>query len=200
MQRLILATCLALAATLVLAAASHAHKVNIFAYVDGDTVVSDSGYSRTKRVQGGTVEVLDAATGQVLLTGTTDKDGLFAFPIPAKAREGHMDLLLRLKAGEGHQTEWTVKYAEYGSADAAPSAIEAAEPVEAAPAKVTAPMSGGVGVAEVEAVVRKELAPVKRMLADMNQSGPTVSDIMAGIGYIFGLFGVAAYMKSLKSS
>ena len=52
--------------------------------------------------------------------------------------------------------------------------------------------------AVVEGVVKRELEPVKRMLADMSQPGPSVTEILGGIGYIFGLFGVAAYFKSRK--
>jgi nickel transport protein len=36
------------------------------------------------------------------------------------------------------------------------------------------------------------------MLADIRQKGPTVADIFAGIGYIFGLVGIAAYVHSRK--
>ena len=50
MNRLLIAVCIAMALTLCLAAVSSAHRVNVFAYVDGNSVVTDSGYSRSKRV------------------------------------------------------------------------------------------------------------------------------------------------------
>ena len=198
MNRLILATCLALAATLCLAAVSEAHKVNIFAYVDGNSVVTDSGYSRSKRVYDGVVEVYDAASGTLLLSGNTDTDGKFTFPIPDEAREKHMDLRLLLKAGTGHQADWTVKYSEYGEAPApATEAVSTdAAATESVPVAVGTPATGGVSSAEVDAIVRRQLEPVKTMLAELNQSGPSVTEILGGIGYIFGLFGIAAYMKS----
>lgn len=191
MQRLILGTCLAMAFTLCLAAAAHAHKVNLFAYVDGNTVVTDSGYSRSKRVHDGIIEVYDASSGAMLLSGKTNDHGKFDFDIPDAARSGKMDLLLLLKAGTGHQAKWTVKYAEYGAAKG-PFAQEAPGHGHK---KVATPQDT-VSSAEVEAVVRRELEPVKRMLADMSQSGPGMTEIVGGIGYIMGLFGIAAYMKS----
>ena len=209
MNRLIIAVCLALAATLCMAAVSEAHKVNIFAYVDGDQIVTDSGYSRTKRVYDGEVEVYDAATGTKLLSGKTDTEGRFAFVIPEAARERKMDLRLLLKAGQGHQAEWTVTYTEFADAprpasdmvveehpaEETPSASEAAAPSAAAPA--AAP--GGLSEAQVESIVRREVAPIKLMLAEMHDSGPSVAEILGGIGWIFGLFGVAAYMKSRRN-
>ena len=208
MTRLIVAVCIALAASLCLAAVSSAHKVNIFAYVDGDSVVTDSGYSRSRRVNKGVVEVHDAASGKLLLTGTTDGEGRYTFAIPAEAREGKMDLLLVLKAGEGHQAEWTVKYDEYGvGGDAAaqtesPAAAESATPAPTEPDASAAPAvpAAPVDTAAIKAVVHSELAPVKQMLAEMHDSGPGVTEILGGIGYIFGLFGVAAYVKSRKSA
>jgi len=199
MTRLLLIICAALAATLCLSAASHAHRVNIFAYVDGNTVVTDSGYSRSNRVNKGVVEVYDAASGELLLSGTTDEQGNYTFEIPEKAREQGLDLRLLLKAGVGHEAEWVVKAEEFGAApaDEAPAAATPAAESGAAPA-AAAPMDTAALKAAVDAVVKRELEPVKRMLADMSQPGPSVTEILGGIGYIFGLFGVAAYFKSRK--
>ena len=207
MTRLLLIVCAALAVTLCLSAASQAHKVNIFAYVDDDTVVTDSGYSRSRRVVDGTVEVYDAASGELLLFGKTDADGKYSFKIPEIARRQGMDLRLLLRAGVGHQAEWVVKAGEYMVAPAVETAAvetASAEPVavetpaaEVRPVEVPA-VAPAIDVAAVEAVVRRELAPVKEMLADMSQPGPSVTEILGGIGYIFGLFGVAAYFKSRK--
>jgi len=202
MSRLITAVCVAVAMTLCLAEASLAHKVNIFAYVDGNTVVSESGYSRTRRVHDGIVEVRDAASGKVVLSGSTDKDGRFAFDIPDEARSGKMDLRLLLKAGTGHQADWVVKYDEYGKdGEKGASARSDTGYKQAAPdaGKVADKAGKGVAVADVQAVVRRELEPVKQMLANMSQSGPGVTEVIGGIGYILGLFGMVAYMKSRKN-
>ena len=157
----------------------------------------------------GVVEVHDAATGEVLLTGTTDEEGQFVFPIPDRARAEKMDLLLALKAGEGHQAEWTVKYDEFGAGSGAAAEAEPATASEAAAPAASEPVAAPAAApaatapadtAAIKAVVHSELAPVKRMLAEMHDSGPGVTEILGGIGYIFGLFGVAAYMKSRKAA
>ncbi len=200
MTRLLIAVCIAMALTLCLTAVSSAHKVNIFAYVDGDSVVTDSGYSRSKRVHGGAVEVYDAASGTMLLSGITNENGRFDFKIPAEARAGKMDLRLLLKAGTGHQAEWTVKYDEYGAAKGpfAPAAPDHGHMAVAASDAGKQASGAVVSTSEVEAIVRRELEPVKRMLASLSQKGPGVTEIIGGIGYILGLFGIMAYMKSRK--
>ena len=195
MRRLLLAACCFTTAVLCLSAAAHAHKVNIFAYVDGDSIVTDSGYSRSKRVHEGVVEVYDAATGRMLLSGVTDDTGRLVFPIPAEARTEKADLRLLLKAGEGHQAEWLVRYDEYAPAQgsAAGETPNRDHRTEASPSAQT------VALADVEAVVRRELEPVKRMLTEMNQSGPSVTEIVGGFGYIAGIFGLVAYFKRRKA-
>jgi len=43
-----------------------------------------------------------------------------------------------------------------------------------------------------------KLAPVKSMLAESLDPAPSMTEILGGIGWIFGLMGVAAYFKSRK--
>jgi nickel transport protein len=208
MKRLTLATVFFLAVILGLAPAGHAHRVNIFAYVDGDTIVTESGYSRTSRVYDGKVEVFDVATGALLLSGDTDTEGHFTFPIPEQARNGSMDLKLLLTAGTGHQADWVVKGSEIRNAETPadpatadqtpPAPAETPSTAEAQPAAVANGQSGlsEAQVARIESAVHRELAPVKQMLAELSQPGPGVTEIAGGIGYILGIFGIAAYMKS----
>ncbi|CCH48815.1 hypothetical protein [Pseudodesulfovibrio piezophilus] len=198
MRQLIIVVCIAMAATLCMAAVSSAHKVNLFAYVDGDSIATDSGYSRSKRVHNGSIEVYDAASGKQLLTGRTDDNGKFDFKIPEEARAKRMDLRLVLKAGSGHQAEWVIHYAEYG-AGPVPFIPEEIGMDAQIPASVT-PVAGTLDTAAVEAIVRRELGPVKQMLAEMHDSGPGMTEILGGIGYIIGLFGIVAYMKSKQSN
>jgi len=102
----------------VLARPTQAHRVNVFAYVEGDTIHVECGYSRSDRVRFGGIEVKNPATGTVYLTGKTDDQGNFSFPVPPEARAGKADLLILLHAGEGHQNDWTVKAGEYLAAAA----------------------------------------------------------------------------------
>ncbi|MDO9262393.1 MAG: hypothetical protein Q7U02_00395, partial [Desulfosalsimonadaceae bacterium] len=52
----------------------------------------------------------------------------------------------------------------------------------------------------VERLLDKKLRPITQMLVEMQQKGPTVTDIFGGIGYIVGLMGMAAYFLSKKNN
>ncbi|MDP3430775.1 MAG: cobalamin biosynthesis protein CbiL [Desulfomicrobium sp.] len=181
-----------------------AHRVNIFAYVDGGEVVVECSFSKSKRVRHGHIEVRDAVSGETLLQGTTDAEGLFRFPVPEPARTSGSGLRILLQAGEGHQNEWIVDAAEFLGAP-----IPAA-PAPSAPLSNTAAgsISGGNEAAPTPGLTRSDveevvaaaldakLAPIQRELREQGLKGPGVQEIVGGIGWIFGLIGVAAYFKS----
>jgi nickel transport protein len=50
----------------------------------------------------------------------------------------------------------------------------------------------------INASLDKKLAPITEILADSIQHGPGFTEIMGGIGYIFGLVGVALYFANRK--
>jgi nickel transport protein len=84
-----------------------AHKVNIFAYVEKGMVFTESYFPDGKKVEEGSVEVLDGS-GKKLLEGKTDREGLFSFPLPAKKE----DLTIVLNASMGHKNSFVLKKSE----------------------------------------------------------------------------------------
>lgn len=178
-----------------------AHRVNVFAYVENGQVVVECSYSKSKRVNQGQIEVQDANSNEVLLRSETDEQGQFRFPIPAKVLEQKHDLRILLQAGEGHQNDWTVPASEL-SAPSIPAAAPAMVITAVAP---SAPAAGSTKAesltqADVERIVNTaldaKLVPIKRTLLEQVEAGPGLREIIGGIGWIFGLVGVAAYFKS----
>jgi nickel transport protein len=91
---------LALAVVLLSAGAAVAHRVNVFAWVEGDKVFVECKYPDGTRVKEGVIRVLDSA-GTELLNGRTTARGEFSFKVPKID-----DLKIVLEAGMGHRAEW----------------------------------------------------------------------------------------------
>jgi nickel transport protein len=185
-----------------------AHRVSVFAWVDGDKIYLESKFAGGRPVKSGKVVVTDPQ-GVELLSGMTNDEGEFSFKIPERT-----DLKIVLIAGQGHQAEWTIHKSEMGDLPTG-TAFEAGSEKPGAAGQTNVainnpaaeePASAGKGIRpdELEAVIGsvldRKLKPITRMLADLEQGGPSIKDIFAGIGYIFGLVGVAAYVQSRKKS
>lgn len=108
MKRLI-ATLSALLLVLVLALPALAHKVNVFAYSDTETIFVEARFSKSSPAVQCPVELTDAS-GAVLGTCTTNDSGLCEIPVPEGA-EG--DLTVTVNAGEGHMDTWTLLESDY---------------------------------------------------------------------------------------
>ncbi|WP_305042467.1 carboxypeptidase-like regulatory domain-containing protein [Geoalkalibacter sp.] len=85
------------------AAPAWAHKVNIFAYVEKQTVHTESYFSAGRPVQKGRILVFDSNREQ-LLEGQTDAEGRFSFPLPKVD-----DLTIVIEAGMGHKNSFRLK-------------------------------------------------------------------------------------------
>ena len=199
----ILLLCLAVSTT------ADAHKVNVFASAEAGTIIGETSFSGGRPAQNAEISVLDRATGTVLLRTRSDSQGTFSFPVPDAARDQRLDLLIVVLAGEGHRNEWLLTAEDYlpddaGAAPHTPSSTasdtQSAVAVDQAPQEITAPPAWSEDRWRqlVETAVEKQVAPLKRLLLETRQSGPGLRDILGGIGYIVGIFGVIALIKTKK--
>lgn len=173
-----------------------AHRVNIFAWLEGDSVAVECSFRRNAPVKGGAVTVFDD-TGAEVLRGTTDADGRFSFPVPQAVRKGH-GLRIRINAGEGHQNEWRMDAAEF--AGLAPTAVTAPTAAAApAPAQTEAQPEQRISLtreeltAIIDGALERQLAPLRRELAARGEEGPRLQDVVGGLGWIMGLVGMGLY-------
>ena len=84
-----------------------AHGVNLFAWVEGDTVYVESKFSGGKKVKAGKIIVTDPR-GTEIVKGITNEEGEFSFKVPKKT-----DLTIVLIAGAAHRAEWKISAAEF---------------------------------------------------------------------------------------
>lgn len=183
-----------------------AHKVTVFAWVEGDTVLGETKFSGGKKAQNAEIIVWDL-NGKELLRTQTNEKGEFSFPIPEKTA-----MRIELIAGMGHKAEWTIPLEDLGETIAAASArdegIPAPEPAATPDSGQALQAAGSMDQAQLESIVEKavtralnkKITPLTKMVADLEQKGPSMNEILGGIGYIFGLMGVAMYFSSRKKT
>ncbi|MCK5508863.1 MAG: hypothetical protein KAI50_10140, partial [Desulfobacterales bacterium] len=185
-----------------------AHKVTIFAWIEGDTVYTQSKFSGGKRAKGASVIVYDLDENK-LLEGKTDDKGRFVFKIPQETA-----LKVVLKASMGHMAAWTIPLEEitagiqtsdgnsesgiknyYESSSQSPTITSGSNPAALSEVR-------GISKQEIKKLIDesldKKLSPIMNMLADSYRDDPSLTEIIGGTGYIFGLVGVAMYFTSRR--
>lgn len=192
--------------------AAFAHKVNVFAYTEGQDVQVEASFPNGKPCKNTQVQATDAATGAELFSGRTDGKGKLRFTLPAEAQNAAKGLNIILNAGEGHRAVWLLEPEEYISGAASPSpASQKSEQPSTKPAQASQTPDKPHGAAQLsdaqvqelkkhlEHTLDTKLAPIKKMLIQSTQQGPSFRDILGGLGLIFGVVGLIAYIKSKKS-
>ncbi len=161
---------------------AYAHKVNVFAFVEGEQLYVQGYFTDGKLAKNSQVVVYQA-DGQVLAEGVTNDEGEFTF-----GHHGEPGLRVVLNAGEGHQAEYTFAPEELAGA--------ALEPDSGAVTSV----SDTAGLAPVvRRAVAEAVKPLAREIAELKERR-SFSDVIGGIGFIVGLLGVFAYYKARKSA
>jgi nickel transport protein len=169
MRRLPVLLCLAV---LVLPLPALAHKLKVFAAVEGGDIVGSAyfaGGGKAMEVEGQVI----AGDGAIIARFRTDIQGEFRVAAPSgQALRIHVD------AGDGHVAEATLGVDEIAQA-----------PANAAPANT----------ADIEAAVARQIIPLRKQIDAMEERA-RFSDIMGGLGTIFGLFGIAAWVQAHRKT
>ncbi len=163
-----------------------AHRLNVFAYLEGSEVKVEAYFSDGAKAKRSDLKVYDA-DDTLLIKNKTDARGEFAFGLPAT--EG--DLLIVVTAGEEHVGKYTLKAEEFeGVAGVEYPGIAEAEGESGG----EAPGDIGKALARIEATLRT----MQRQLAELRKprAGVSLESVMAGIGFIVGLTGVAMFFMA----
>ena len=183
---------------LILCFATHnasAHKVNVFAFQEGESIICEGYFPDGSPSIDSIVEIYDI-NDNLLLTGKTDKKGHFSFNYDSKN-----DIKIVLKASMGHRGEFILKMnPDNGTVETKdiPAALKITED------KKNHEVSPAVGMDEkkfteiLEKTLDKKLRPLKEDIARIGDKGTGLVQIIAGFGYILGIFGIIAFLKSKK--
>ncbi len=161
-----------------------AHKVLANAYSDGELIEGEIGFSNGEMAPAGTlveVYVEDKKVGETL----TEEEGLFTFkPSVIASHSFKADL------GSGHVANFTLPGDELG---------------ESLPAEITGTQSGSTSAVSnqelatlIQKAVAQQVIPLRKEIIALKEK-KTFHDILGGIGYIMGLFGLAAWMSSRRA-
>lgn len=172
-----------------------AHRVYIYAWVEGNTVYTESYFSGGGKVNNGLIQVFDP-NGKKVLEGHTNSKGEYSFQVPGKN-----GLRIVVNASMGHRGEYVLHADELGGAAAPETRKEQADTVT----KTESNSSQQVDVDQLRKVVEQtldsRLRPIARSIAKMQEEkGPGFTEIVGGIGYIFGIMGLLLYFRSRKSN
>ncbi len=183
---------------LITSAPALAHHLSVFAYVSGGDIVVQASFGHNRPVKGGEVSVKTGA-GKLLFQGKTDGRGMLRFPRPQLPKNGTVKITV--SGGPGHQGSWTMTPADLGNGMA-----ETEAPAERKSAIQPASHSSPALSEEeqkylsrlISEAVAREIEPLKAMMARQVESGPSLQNIIGGIGWLVGLGGLAAAWASRK--
>ncbi len=188
-----------------IAGPAHAHKVNVFAWYDGNKVELEAYFSSGVKAMSSPVIVTDES-GKEVFKGKTNDKGQISFVPPGKGKYH-----IVLEAGMGHKAETDVEvntvpsnqeHKEVATATGQLPGDEAVQPLisvtESGP--VAQPAGGQqvcVSAQDLEQILDQRLRPIQRELMVLAESRDKIkmSDVVSGLGYIMGLMGIALYIS-----
>lgn len=190
----LVAVALALALVLAGGGTAAAHRLNVFAFADGASIRGEvyftgGGPARSVRV------VVLGPTGESLGDTVSAADGTFV----VEARE-RVDHRIVADTGDGHQAQYVVRAGELPLSlpeRTTQSAVGDRPPT----APLAAPAGREVPAAEFEAMVDRavgrRLGALSERLVALEQT-IRWRDVLGGLGYIFGITGVACYVAARR--
>ncbi len=181
---------------LVLAPVVRAHGINLFATVEGTSIQGTLHYADGTPAANAPV-VAFAPDGATIAEATTDETGRFTFQVRVRCRHRLVG-----DAGQGHRGLFTI--AEEDLPESLPGLGEV---TSVAPTSVveTSPKSNVAEQAlpddfdaRVEAAIARQLRPLREQINGY-ETAIRLRDVMGGIGYLFGLAGLIALLKTRKA-
>lgn len=170
---------------------SHAHKVIFDVFPGVDVIEGELGFSNGDMAVEENIVVLDV-NGQAVAEVMTDGDGFFVYtPTQATA------LVFKADLGAGHVAEVALSAAQVADvmgvaavATPVPNAVSVA-------ANQPKPNTDQQAVVDQLARLSSDLKQLRKEIKHYKEKND-MQTVLGGIGYIFGLFGVAFYMAARR--
>jgi len=158
-----------------------AHHSSIDAYLEGDVIGGDVRFGSGQPGANVSVEVW-LASGELVEKVETDSDGHFTFR-PTRS----VDHRFVYDPGDGHRCETRV------AAASLPAPVRSRRDDDSSIGLIS---NDDLRVA-VEEAVSKQVAPLRRELADARRA-VQIRDVVGGLGYILGIVGIYCFLRSRR--
>jgi len=176
---------------------SLAHKVSVFGYREGNCIKGESYFPDGSPCKGCIVEILDIQ-GKKLAQTVTNEKGYFKVQTNEKG-----PIKIKLIAGEGHLAEYEIE----GLKESVPKEISENSKFSQNTSKnsskiLDSKIQTSIDKNELNEIIREVVAEetegIKSMLMDLKKdmNKAKFHEIIGGIGYIFGIWGIIALLKT----
>lgn len=169
-----------------ISAPAFAHKLSVFAYKEGDKVHLEGYFSDGTPSRGAKVIVTDA-DGKQIYEGKTDDKGNDQFTLNTQK-----EVIIKLNAGMGHFGTFNLK-PDDGSSTPAKSMTASM----ASPRTPDSGTSGAINLSQLKLAVQQANEPLAKEI-DRLTNKTNMSNIIGGLGFIFGILGLFTYIKYRK--
>ena len=200
---------------------SDAHKINVFAWLEGDQVHVDTYFTKSSKVLYAPVKVLDVR-GNLLLSGSTNEQGQWEFYLKDLSQLPADGLNVVVEEGSGHRAEYLLTRQDLAEAnksqpfkEPAPKPLSEINETQSRMAHPPALVdrSGAIPDCDIDQikavfseVLDSKLRPFSealvaqhKLLIEEHDKGPSVSEIIGGVGWIAGLFGILGYFLNRRA-
>jgi nickel transport protein len=166
---------------------AQAHLLKVFAFVEGNLITGSTYFVGGAPASGAQVKIM-SADNRLLATLKPDIEGEFSYQATTFA-----DHVIVADTGDGHVAQWRVPEAEMtGTGTSLPD-----QPVLTS--KPVSDASDNQLSAMVEAAVARQVQPLRKQMIDYEEQ-VRLQDIIGGIGYILGVFGLIAWWQQKRKA
>ena len=174
-----------------------AHNIVSGAYVDGMTVEGEIGFSNGEMASPGVEITITDSNGHSLGKTQTEADGLFSF-----VASQPVEHIFKANLGAGHVAEIIVAADDFSNTNTSATTPGTTTTTDRQQTPGSTSTTSTVSATDIERIVRKAVAQqVKPLQKELRAYKEKVMfrDITGGLGFIFGMFGIAAWLASRKT-
>lgn len=168
-----------------------AHNVVGGVYAVGDMIEGEVGFSDGKMAQAGTLVIVTDAKGNKLGETLIKEEGGFAFKAAKR-----IDHYFKIDMGSGHIFKTVLPLDELPESLDDNSSV--AQYITEQPSGSTMKATTNSELQQIiEQAVAKQIKPLRKELK-LYKEKASLQDVLGGVGYIFGLCGVAIWLRQRK--